>query len=55
MELSHPWEATSSSFTQEYPNVLWNLKVHYHIHKNLPLLPYSELDQSSPYHIILFL
>jgi hypothetical protein len=44
-------EVTSRSATQESPNIIWNLKVHYIIHKSV----YTEPDQSSPYHPILFI
>jgi hypothetical protein len=32
-------EANRFSATQEIPHILWNLKVHYHIHKCLPPIP----------------
>jgi hypothetical protein len=30
-------ETISSSATQEIPHILWNLKVHYCVHKNISL------------------
>jgi len=33
MEQSPSWEADRFSASQEIPLILWNLKVHYHIHK----------------------
>jgi hypothetical protein len=39
MEQRPSWEANTFSASQEIPLILWNLEVHYHIHKSLPPVP----------------
>jgi hypothetical protein len=38
MEQSLSWELDSYSASEETPHLLWNLKVHCHVHKRLPLV-----------------
>jgi hypothetical protein len=38
-----PWEANSHSDNQKIPSSSWNLKVHDHVHKSLPLVPINIL------------
>ena len=55
MEQSSSWGTNWFSASQEIPHILWNPKVHYHIHKCPPPVPIlSQLDpvHTSPYHFL---
>jgi len=50
MEQSPSWQANRFSASQEIPHILWNTKVHYHIHKTPPPVPIQ--NQINSVHVL---
>jgi hypothetical protein len=63
MQLSPSWENTRHSATKEFPNILWNPKIHYQVHMNLPLAiivsrinpVLTTLSSASPTYVYVFI
>ena len=54
MEQRPAWEANTPSASQEIPRTLWNLMVHYRVHKRSALVLILSHTESRPCPIILF-
>jgi hypothetical protein len=50
--MSSSWEAASCIVTQEFPNILWNRKVHYPAHNNTLMV--LTLSQITPFYTTSF-
>lgn len=55
MELSHFADADTRSANKKIPRILRNLKVHYHLHTNLPLVPIQTISNPISLRFILIL
>jgi hypothetical protein len=45
----NPWETDRCTASLEIPKFFWNLKVHYHTHKNLPIVCILRQIQPNPH------
>jgi hypothetical protein len=54
MEQCPSWELIVTQLVKKFPTFYGTQNIHYYVHKNPPLVPYPEPDESSPHLPTLF-